>query len=396
MTDQPNQYIVLDREIEKLRCSSQPIILFGAGIIGSCVYRALKQIGVMPACFCDNDTLKIEHKFEGLDVVAPYTAYSNFNNPIVIVCLSSLENFKIVEKQLLEIGYTDIRQKDLYYLMYQLHVLNRPVSESKLLNTLDIVKRKADTLTLHMVGVVVTQICTLKCKDCSLLIPQYAHPYHYSKNDIVDSVVKLAASVDAIEAVTLLGGESLLHPEILDICAEVAKIGNVDRVHILTNGTLLPNKDLLESLRPYITFLIINDYGELSHAKKSLVDACEELDIVYQIYPNAENWYEMQKTGLPLRNHEDARTKFVDCIWGKSYMEIQNGKFHICGFSAAGTELGFVKNNEADYIDLLNTHQSNDDVRKSLNKLLHETSPLTACQYCGLDFNTSVQRALQK
>lgn len=383
------------KEIELVKKSGRPVVLFGASIIARCIYKALGFIGVTPACFCDNDSEKRTQKIEQCEVLSPSEVYSKYTDAIVIICLSSVENCIKVEQQLTEIGFRDIKRKDVYYAIYQKYVLNRNISEQEFLETLNILEEKEKYTTLHMVGVVVTQICTLKCKDCSLLIPQYKNPKNYDKHVVINSVRRLAESVDAIEALTLLGGESLLHPDIVEMCEEISQIGNIERIHILTNGTILPDIITLERIKPYITFLIINDYGELSDAKNELMNRCEELDILCQLYPNNDNWYNLEQSHGPLRDKASAINKFKDCIWGKSYMEIQNGKFHICGFSAAGTELGLVKNNGTDFVDLLDANKSQVTLNAEVSALLNERNSIIACEYCGLDFDSIVQRAIQ-
>ncbi|MFZ5968956.1 MAG: radical SAM protein [Bacillota bacterium] len=387
---------ILQEQLQEFLTIDNPIVIFGASIMGICAKKAVDFLGKKAVCFCDNDKNKQGIIVEGLSVLSPEEVKAQYPNARIYICLSNIENINQVNKQLISLGFTNTRNKDMLYYIYQLKVIKRPISSHDLANTIDVLNNRNDKLTIYMVGVVVTEKCSLNCKDCSLLIPYYKNPKNYDKDVIIKSMKTLSESVDAIEALTLLGGESLLHPDVLEICEEASKLKNVERIHILTNGTIVPSKESLERLRPSLTYMIINDYGKMSDKKEKLKNACYDCNIECHVYPETESWYPVKMPEKHDRSSDEKANIFALCTWGRQCMELQNGKFHICGYSASGTELGVIHSTDQDYVNLVDGELTIPQIRAKLDNLLNHVSYITACDYCGIDFNGTVNRALQK
>ena len=63
----------------------------------------------------------------------------------------------------------------------------------------------------------------------------------------------------------ILGGEPLIHTELFKILNDISQIKNINKIQIVTNGTLLLNEKSLEIIRKNkkISVFIIN-YGRVS------------------------------------------------------------------------------------------------------------------------------------
>jgi len=384
----------LEKQLEIFRQSEKTVVIFGAGVMGRCMAKASLFLGKEVAFFIDNDAEKQAHMTAGKRVLTPEEAYCEAPEAQIFLSLGSRENICTARRQLQEIGFREIHERDILYYTYQLDIIKRDVDRDAFAKTIQILKKKEEHLTLYMVGVVTTQVCTLKCKNCSLLIPFYKNPVHYAKEDIIKGIKNLAQAVDAIEVLTLLGGESLLHPDIEELCRELSKIPNIDRIHILTNGTIIPKGNLLERIRHDITYLQINDYGVLSTHKQELKEYCIREGIECDIYPESNIWYPVTYPEDRHRNQEENETVFRKCPWGRNFMEYQNGQFHICGYSATGTSLGEIPG--SDFVDCLDERFTSADRRKKIQILMKKCTYIEACRYCGIDFENMVSRAGQK
>lgn len=385
----------LEWERKEFSETKKPIILFGASVFGQCVKEYITSVGREVIAFCDNDSDKQGKSYDDIIVLSPDEAYQRYHNAYVVICLNSDENIKAVKKQLFELGFEHVYKKDMLYIEYQCELLKRPISKDVFAQLL-FKKSSNDMLSLNMVGVLVTERCTLNCKDCSLLMPYYQNPVDYSADDIVESVRRLANTVDTIEAVTLLGGEPLLHKDLSTIAKEVSQIENVERLHILSNGTLMLDDGVIEELKPYITFFIINDYGNHSKNLDKLKKRISDHGMICEIYPNNSNWFEITQPLEGARSENEAVKRFHQCSWGKEYMELQNGKFHICGFSSTTTCLGILKDNKKDYIDFLSEEFDVIDARKKMRELMDKDHVIEGCKVCSINFDHTIERAVQK
>ncbi|MGC0418101.1 radical SAM protein [Embleya sp. AB8] len=84
--------------------------------------------------------------------------------------------------------------------------------------------------------------CNLRCRSCSHLSPVlpawFADPARIAR-DLTE-----LARVYSCSHIKILGGEPLLHPDLVEIVAAVRASGITDRVTVCTNGLLLPTVDV--------------------------------------------------------------------------------------------------------------------------------------------------------
>lgn len=79
--------------------------------------------------------------------------------------------------------------------------------------------------------------CNLSCRSCGHLAPVAAR--HHSRPAALHDVLSVLARHYRAEHVRLLGGEPLLHPELLDVIDAVLRSGVTGRIRVVTNGLLL-------------------------------------------------------------------------------------------------------------------------------------------------------------
>jgi hypothetical protein len=99
-----------------------------------------------------------------------------------------------------------------------------------------VLKRKP---ALHSLEYHVTDHCNLNCKGCghfSCISPAFfALPAEYDRD-----MARLAELLDNIDVITLLGGEPLLHLDVLEFVKSARRAFPRAQVHLVTNGILLP------------------------------------------------------------------------------------------------------------------------------------------------------------
>jgi organic radical activating enzyme len=87
----------------------------------------------------------------------------------------------------------------------------------------------------------VAEHCNLSCKGCSHLSPVL--PKHFVSPADVLADLSILARHYRVDAVRILGGEPLLHPDLPGVAAAVRESGVTERICVVTNGLLLARMD---------------------------------------------------------------------------------------------------------------------------------------------------------
>lgn len=239
----------------------------------------------------------------------------------------------------------------------------------------------------------INTICTLKCKKCITLTPYHRKPMNFPKENIFLEIDKFFEIYECIDHFDIEGGESLLHPDLNEILEKALTYkARFNRLHVLTNGTLLPSQKLVDVCKKNDIFFIIDDYGDdLSVKKEELMQVLEENDIPYRvdIYHGENQYYGgwVDFGDMQYKNYSDEEIKnvFSNCrqaICNAPY--IKNGKIFLCSIQAAGVE--YIPLVEGEYVDLVNENIPLSQ-RIEIAKVFGE-KPLGSCKYC-MGFNVN-------
>lgn len=265
---------------------------------------------------------------------------------------------------------------------------------------IDEIRGKTKELFVDYVELTITTKCTLCCKDCWHLIPRYLYTpntedkfKHYSLNEMNPTIDKFLDSVDRVGHFCLLGGEPFLNKEAHLIMQKLIDSKKVEEVHIITNGTLLPSNELLETLQNHKCTVAISDYGDLSIKKQELIELLKDKGIKILIRPCDEGcWYNTRDPEENCnRSKEELKDIFASCT-ARCCQLIVNNKIYICPRIAHSVELGVYKGNDAEYVDL--EKYSVRKTRKLLNKM-YELEHLYGCNYCKGNKGDLIPAAIQ-
>jgi len=365
----------------------RPIILFGASLRGKLVNHALRRFDIEAEAFCDNAENKVGSLFDGKKVCRLQEVLESYSESVFVLCMGRMDDREAVRKQLADAGITeDVIEGDEILHYYSSHYMARKIAFPK----------KEDMLVLEHVLTIVTDCCTLKCKDCGHLVTYYKNPKLYSKDLICSSIEQLCKMADRIGLLSLLGGEPFLHPQLGEVCEAVAKNSNVEIIRLVTNGTLVPDDATLQHIKNSVTYVSISDYGELSCKKEELIAALRKYGIAYEVTGEETEWYPIDIPYAAGRTEEEVQKLYDTCVWGRGCSAIQAGEYHICNYSSTSRQLGFLKPEEGEFIPLLDKKTSLLEKRKQLEQLIHRQQPIKACGYCNFDFTKTIKAAVQK
>lgn len=236
----------------------------------------------------------------------------------------------------------------------------------------------------------INTICTLRCQQCITLTPYHKRGEHFSKERIFADIDSFFEIYEWIDHFDVEGGETLLHPDLPEIVKKAFEYKDCfERFHILTNGTILPSKELLDVCKEVKdVFFIIDDYGpELSQRAEELKRILTENKIAFRVdvyHGEAQyygGWVDFGDKKYKNYTEEELQRVFCKCRSAKDTPYIKNGKMFLCPVQGAG--IHYIELRENEYVDFEknNTIEERIEIASNFGK-----KPIVSCAYCkGFD-----------
>ena len=94
-----------------------------------------------------------------------------------------------------------------------------------------------------------TEKCSLKCRDCANLMQYYSKPVNIEKSELFEDLEDLLFLADEINEIRIIGGEPLVNKDFHEVCLKAASSDKVNKVVVYTNGTICPPDSKLKLLK---------------------------------------------------------------------------------------------------------------------------------------------------
>ena len=363
-------------------------ILFGAGQVGKIAFYSLLKKKIDVDYVYDSDIRKHGEDFCGKKVlskdefekisksskiyisnnyiksVSDYLTKNKFTN--FIDCNDLFENLDLEE---FKSKFTEYEWKN----------LKRDVSFH--ISSGKKISNPSNSFTLKCLDIVVTERCSMKCKDCSNLMQYYEKPGNSDVEILFNSLDKLMSVVDQVYEFRVLGGDPFMNKELHKYVNRLVEYRNVENVVLYTNATILPKNENLECLKNPKISLEITNYGpNLSRKHDELLKLLENLKIEYRTRPPGV-WNDCGKLEKYERTEEELQRVFDNCCMN-DVPSLLNGVIYKCPYSANATNLKAVPFVEDEVVDLTKNYEK-DSLKEKLKKFHLSEKPLTACNYCG-------------
>ena len=269
-----------ETRIEALKRSKIPIIIFGAGIAGETVFHACLDLGIKVAYFTDNNTnktnaIKANASLCGIDVIDLNTIKNTCPEAQFIIAVADIRD---IASQLELMGYSKWHPASFLLHGFDLGKCNygdryefAEFAVGTCLNCHDAFI-DSQKIFLRSVDLVITERCSLKCKDCSNLMQYYEKPENADTNECLKSIDEFCALVDSVNEFRIIGGEPFMNKEIHQFIDKLDTEPKVRGVVIYTNGTIVPNERNLQSLKSKKVMVLITDYDALSRNADKLAE----------------------------------------------------------------------------------------------------------------------------
>lgn len=213
----------------------------------------------------------------------------------------------------------------------------------------------------------IAESCNMVCVSCSHAAP-VAAPHFLSLETIERDLLALKPILRC-HANQLVGGEPLLHKDIVEIMRLMKRIRMDAATVVITNATLLPR--MAEEFWQELEYLSISVYPTLA---PECLELAREKQKEYQFGLGERVFTEFHRQ---FRKEPNDGSHFATCHWKSDCYTVHEGHFYLCPQSAMFPKrfmVGVAEN--ADGLPLLGITE------ESLNRFIHRTEPLAACRIC--------------
>jgi len=383
--------------VASMRAQPAPIVLFGAGRYGKLAVYALEQLGIPATCFCDSDPNKHGTTFCGLNVISPEALASmgrechvfiscNYIAPVVHIVQAM--NFPSLYHCIDLLEAVDFSGSDLGMSAAQIHVLIERHKAAALILSAPTDKR----VIIRGMDIMVSEACSMKCKDCSNLMQYYTAPKNTDPVVTLRAFERMAKAVDIFMEVRLLGGEPFMNKRIHEIVEGLVAYPNVEKIAVFTNATIVPKNENLDSLKHPKVYLDITNYGVHSRNHDKLVAVLDEAGIAYNTHV-PQQWTDSGRIVYRERTEEQLKEMFARCCVN-DVMTLLHDTLYRCPFSANAMNLEAVPRVAKDFIKLLDENKDDAAIRAEIRDLYTARDYISTCNYCnGRDFSVPVVEA---
>ncbi len=227
----------------------------------------------------------------------------------------------------------------------------------------------------------ITTKCSLRCKYCSNLISYYKKKCDYDSTILINGIKTFLRCIHNIVYVRVLGGEPFLSKNLYRVLRVLLKSNKIQRIEVVTNGTIVPTDErIISILRNKRIIVCISRYPIVDYRK--LVVFLKENGIRYRL-DKMHYWMNYGNTKKRNKTKKELMKQYASC--NHVCKSLVNGQIHLCPRSSHGTDLGIIKNNKDDYLDLLDETMSIREKKKRINDLFRKKY-IMACDYC--DYGT--------
>jgi len=313
-------------------------------------------------------------KQDGIEIL-PASALTDTSIP-VIICADSF--FREVSNRLKAQGvqyllpyYFYLSDREFTYKEYRplVPLACREILESHL-------RGVEKPLVLHSLDVMVSERCSLRCRDCSNLMQYYQTPEHEDTSVQLEALDRIMASVDGVHELRVLGGEPFVNPELCQYINHMKQYSNAGVIGIYTNGTIVPKGENLRCLQDMRVYVRISNYGPVSSHLVELQDTLRKNGIFFEVFP-FEKWLDC--SGFENRNRSETElAELFKVCCACSLYTLKGGCLYGCPFSANASALRAIPAWAAEGI-----HVCREEHLRECLRQMKERPYLEACRFCA-------------
>lgn len=364
---------------ENTYAADQPVIVYGASVYGELAYIALEQMRISLDYYCDKSRNRKE--YFGIEVINP-EQLGGFKCANIII--ASADFFYEIKKMLETMGCANLFDMSEMLLM---ELPNEKLSNrakemfANRQHYIDIVRNQSNKqLVFNRIQYVVSERCSLKCKDCSHLMQYYKHPQNIDLDSYKEAFDLMLEQTDYIAELRILGGEPFMNTDMYQLIKWYHDYDKIRSISVYTNGTIIPGEPILQALQRDKVKLHISDYQVNADKIEKLVKVLDS----YQIRYFVRTYDAWQDTGgVEFRDYtQEQRKEMFSVCFERSGYTFLRGKLFRCPREAHAMNLRAMPKVKEDYIDFLHWNGTKEELKQQMRKL-QDLESLEGCNYCN-------------
>lgn len=365
--------------VESLENETSPIVIFGSGVVGEILLHFCRKKNIAVFAFCDNNNKKAGKTLMGTPIITFTDLQSQYPDAVILIAVIDIADVVI---QLQNGGFSKLYSaseilKDFPVFDYQYtkdgDFVNYVAGNCMASHNSFIFPEK---LFLRSVDLVITQRCSLKCRDCSNLMQFYTRPEDLDTGKIIASVRQLCAVADYINEFRIIGGEPFMNRNYRKITEFIGTMKNTGKIVFFTNATIVPDfSGIDDTLRSKLLF-IITDYGDLSGNLSKMTKMLEKEKLQYLVSP-VGNWTSCSAVYKYHRSKQHEQNNFDNCC-AKNLITLMDGAIFRCPYAANCYSLGVPEKTESDRVVL----DERTSLKMEILSFIRNQRVLPICSWC--------------
>lgn len=363
-----------------MRKDAEPVVVYGAGtLLSRATVAALRKHGVNPIAFADGRVEMDGTELAGLPVMSADSLAERHPSAHVFICLT--REYGTVRDILSTKGMRNLHDVVQLLSDFPEHGGEDDGLEHLVTSHAGAVMSHGGGLAPPLVNLIVTEYCSLNCRDCCNLMPYVQDRKHFHPDELLRAAWALAEAVDILPRLRLIGGEPFVYPSLAQVIDGLAPMEKARNISLATNGTVMPSSETVRSMKAAgKVHVLINHYGVGPDCSRELCALLGDEGIAYTL-DSANRWSDMG--GREKRNRSASRLSevYAKCTT-KACAVVLAGKVYNCARSAFGTRVGWLDTPSDEEVDLFDCPGGVAEKRRRIRRLLFEKPFLSACDYC--------------
>lgn len=374
--------------LRAIKSGGLPVVISGAGIVGKVLLSVCRKEGIKVECFCDNSAKVAGTVFCGLEVIHTTDMKKRYSDATVLISVAAIRD---VVDLLTNMGFENWHAGGV--LLQDMDIAQASSTaaidyEKYALETCIICHTgylHPDKLFLRSIDLIITERCSLRCKDCANLMQYYDRPSDCDPAMLLRSIDVFCAIVDEVMDFRVIGGDAFMSRDWPTIVRRLTGEPKARRVVLYTNGTIVPKNREVECLRNSKVVVIATDYGKLSRKIDALKQLLQANGIAFHAL-KVDSWLDCAAI-VPHNRGAQGNADIFRLCCAKNMATLSNGRLFRCPYSANAARLRAVPDFKSDYVDLFQESISDAvALRRARQKVLgfmSGTNRLETCDYCN-------------
>jgi organic radical activating enzyme len=347
------RFITGDSDVKSL-LSDREVVIYGAGHFGRIFHGKCKRGKINVTAFIDNNKTGT---YDGINISKPHETFARKPSALYVTAING--------------GYQAL---------YNDCVSNGIPQE----NIFVFLLKSAEPLPLIHCSLSLVRHCNLNCRGCDHFSPiadkWYANVELY-RNDIrrmSDVFGGIASNI------SLLGGEPLLHPQLIAFMETTREYFNEAIISIITNGLLLSEtgRDFWDACKSLGIDIKVTKYP-VSLNCDVVMEKAAACGVAVKYFNNANTVKTMSKFTIDTTGGNNPETNFNKCRFANNCVTLsEGGNLHTCQFSANIDIFNkyFNQHIKTSPLNSINIYEES-DAEKILSFL---SKPIPMCGYCDI------------